>query len=74
MVACMADEAGVARLSYRLRLSSSARRVLLVEWDRCRWVRNQCVAQSRETHRHNRENPGDPRTCGPAQLDKLLTG
>ncbi|KJK53479.1 transposase, partial [Lentzea aerocolonigenes] len=64
----------VARYTYRLRLSSSAHRVLLAEWDRCRWVWNQCVAQSRETHRHNRENPGDPRTCGPAQLDKLLTG
>ncbi|MFJ5992256.1 RNA-guided endonuclease InsQ/TnpB family protein [Lentzea sp. NPDC092896] len=70
----MADEAGVARYTYRLRLSSSARRMLLVEWDRCRWVWNQCVAQSRETHRHNHENPDDPRTCGPAQLDKLLTG
>jgi putative transposase len=64
----------VARYTYRLRLSSSARRALLVEWDRCRWVWNQCVAQSREIHRHNRENPGDPRTCGPAQLDRLLTG
>ncbi|MEV6237343.1 transposase [Lentzea sp. NPDC051838] len=63
----------MTRYTYRLRLSSSACRVLLVEWDRCRWVWNQCVAQSRETHRHNRENLGDPRTCGPAQLDKLLT-
>jgi putative transposase len=70
----MAGEASVARYTYRLRLSSSARRALLVEWDRCRWVWNQCVAQSRETHRHNRENPDDPRTCGPAQLDRLLTG
>lgn len=69
----MADSMGVARYTYRLRLSSSACRVLLVEWDRCRWVWNQCVALSRETHRHNRETPGDPRTCGPAQLDKLLT-
>ena len=70
----MADEVGVARYTYRLRLSPSACRALLVEWDRCRWVWNQCVAQSRETHRHNRENPDDPRTCGPVQLDKLLTG
>ncbi|WP_030472163.1 RNA-guided endonuclease InsQ/TnpB family protein [Lentzea aerocolonigenes] len=69
----MAGDAGVARYSYRLRLSMSARRALLAEWDRCRWVWNQCVAQSRETHSHNRENPGEPRTCGPAQLDKLLT-
>ncbi|MEV6241291.1 transposase [Lentzea sp. NPDC051838] len=69
----MADSVNVARYTYRLRLSSSAHRALLVEWDRCRWVWNQCVAQSRETSRHNRANPGDPRTCGPAQLDKLLT-
>ena len=73
-VTCMADSMDVARYTYRLRLSPSACRVLLMEWDRCRWVWNQCVAQSREPHRHNRENLDDPRTCGPAQLDKLLTG
>ena len=73
-VARMADSVSVGRYTYRLRLSSSARRMLLVEWDRCRWVWNQCVAESRETHRYNRENPDDPRTCGPAQLDRLLTG
>ncbi|MDX3663922.1 transposase [Streptomyces sp. ID05-26A] len=70
----MAEQSSVARYTYRLRLSSSARRMLLTEWDRCRWVWNQCVARSRETHAYNRENPGYPRTCGPAQLDKLLTG
>ncbi|GHH61680.1 RNA-guided endonuclease InsQ/TnpB family protein [Lentzea cavernae] len=69
----MAEEAIVVRYSYRLRLSSSALCGLVAEWDRCRWVWNQCVAGSRETHRHNLEKPGDPRTCGPAQLDKLLT-
>ncbi len=68
-VACMAVSMSVGRYTYRLRLSSSTRQVLLMEWDRCRWVWNQCVAQSREAHRHNRENPDDPRTCGPTQLD-----
>lgn len=70
----MADSVSVTRYSYRLRLSSSASRALLVEWDRCRWVWNQCVAQSRETYRHNRDKPEARRTCGPTQLDKLLTG
>ncbi len=52
----MADSVSVARYTYRLRLSPSARRGLLVEWDRCRWVWNQCVALSRETHRYNSES------------------
>ncbi|MFI0464593.1 RNA-guided endonuclease InsQ/TnpB family protein [Saccharopolyspora sp. 5N102] len=58
---------GRARYTYRLRLSSTARTALLLEWDRCRWVWNQSVAASREAHR------ADER-CGPARLDKLLTG
>ncbi|MQM27657.1 RNA-guided endonuclease InsQ/TnpB family protein [Glycomyces albidus] len=60
-------KSGHARYTYRLRVSSNAEAALREEWDRCRWVWNQCVAASREAHR-----VGD--TCGPAQLDKRLTG
>lgn len=59
--------AGHARYTYRLRLSSTAGRSLRAEWDRCRWVWNQCVATSRAA-RQTRQ------PCGPARLDKLLTG
>ncbi|MFI0464126.1 RNA-guided endonuclease InsQ/TnpB family protein [Saccharopolyspora sp. 5N102] len=61
------EEAGRARYTYRLRLSPTSRHVLLAEWDRCRWVWNQCVVTSRQAHRAGEE-------CGPAYLDKLLTG
>nr|WP_236070539.1 transposase [Streptomyces polyasparticus] len=54
-------------------MSSTARTALLAEWGRCRWVWNECVAKSRAVHAHNREPPDDKRTCGPAQLDKMLT-
>ncbi|GGK57894.1 transposase [Planomonospora parontospora subsp. parontospora] len=56
-----------ARYTYRLRVSSAARTALLAEWDRCRWVWNQCVATSRTAHQTRQE-------CGPATLDKTLTG
>lgn len=59
--------AGLARYNYRLRVSSTARSALLAEWDRCRWVWNQCVAESRAAHQAREE-------CGPARLDKMLTG
>ncbi|MEU9852497.1 transposase [Streptomyces sp. NPDC047974] len=66
------DGAGVARFTFRLRVSSSARRTLEGEWARCRWVWNECVAMSRRVHLRNRV--GEHRTtCGPAQLDRLLT-
>ncbi|MEU6199560.1 transposase [Streptomyces sp. NPDC047061] len=67
-----ADEGGHARYTYRLRMSSAARTALLAEWDRCRWVWNECVAKSRATHLRNKDEAGK-RTCGPAQLDKMLT-
>ncbi|MEV0234423.1 hypothetical protein [Nonomuraea sp. NPDC050786] len=54
-------------------MSSTARTALLAEWDRCRWVWNECVAKSQQTYLHNKADPGDKRTCGPAQLDKMLT-
>lgn len=44
----------------------------MAEWDRCRWVWNECVAKSKAVHLHNKATGGE-RTCGPAQLDKMLT-
>ncbi|MBT2396487.1 RNA-guided endonuclease TnpB family protein [Streptomyces sp. ISL-100] len=67
------EETGRARYTYRLRVSSTALAALLSEWDRCRWIWNECVAKSKATHLHNKANPGGKRTCGPAQLDKMLT-
>ncbi|MFI6576183.1 RNA-guided endonuclease InsQ/TnpB family protein [Nocardiopsis sp. NPDC050513] len=61
------QEAGYARYTFRLRVSSTARQALSREWDRCRWVWNQCVAESRAAHQAGQER-------GPARLDKLLTG
>ncbi|MEV6103592.1 transposase [Streptomyces sp. NPDC051940] len=68
-----AEGFGCARYTFRLRVSSSARTALLAEWDRCRWVWNECVAKSRQVHEHNTVCPGDQLTCGPAQLDRMLT-
>ncbi|GAA0913929.1 transposase [Streptomyces thermoalcalitolerans] len=68
-----AEGTGRARYTYRLRVSSTALRLLLAEWDRCRWVWNECVATSRQVHAHNRAHPNERLTCGPAQLDKMLT-
>ncbi|WP_433476836.1 RNA-guided endonuclease InsQ/TnpB family protein [Spirillospora sp. CA-142024] len=60
-------DSGNARYTYRLRLSSTAERALLAEWDRCRWVWNQCVAEARAAARAREK-------IGPAKLDKMLTG
>ncbi|MFF3691481.1 RNA-guided endonuclease InsQ/TnpB family protein [Streptomyces sp. NPDC002187] len=68
-----AEGTGCARYTYRLRVSSTSRTALLAEWDRCRWIWNECVAKSRQIHTHNRAHPDDKLTCGPAQLDKMLT-
>ncbi|MGW7256830.1 RNA-guided endonuclease InsQ/TnpB family protein [Streptomyces sp. NPDC054834] len=68
-----AEGTGRARYTYRLRVSSAAHTALLAEWDRCRWIWNECVAKSRQIHAHNRAHPDDKLTCGPAQLDKMLT-
>ncbi|MCV7174492.1 RNA-guided endonuclease InsQ/TnpB family protein [Mycolicibacterium sphagni] len=61
------------RYAYRLRMSATAKALLLAEWDRCRWVWNQCVAASDAAHRTS-ITTGVKLECGPAQLDKLLTG
>ncbi|GAA0961787.1 transposase [Actinocorallia libanotica] len=65
-MASAAGETGSARYTYRLRLSSRAEAALLAEWDRCRWVWNQCVSVSRATYQAGE-------ACGPALLDKQLT-
>lgn len=67
-----AEGAGHARYTYRLRVSSTARAGLEAEWARCRWVWNECVAMSRKVHHLNRD-AAEKTTCGPAQLDKMLT-
>ncbi|MFD9410516.1 RNA-guided endonuclease InsQ/TnpB family protein [Streptomyces sp. NPDC059989] len=59
-------EAGRARYVFRLRVSSTALAGLLAEWDRCRWVWNQCVAESRAARKAGED-------CGPARLDRMLT-
>jgi putative transposase len=66
------EEAGHARWTFRLRVSSTARTALMGEWDRCRWIWNESVAKSRDVHLHNKAT-GEKQTCGPAQLDKMLT-
>ncbi|MFC3996453.1 RNA-guided endonuclease InsQ/TnpB family protein [Nocardiopsis sediminis] len=67
------EDAGYARYTFRLRVSSTARTALLGEWARCRWIWNECVAKSKQVHAHNTANPDDKLTCGPAQLDRMLT-
>ncbi|MDI3422991.1 RNA-guided endonuclease InsQ/TnpB family protein [Streptomyces luteolus] len=69
------ETAGHARYTFRVRLSSTARRALEAEWDRCRWVWNECVAQSKQVHVWNTTRPDgvDKRTCGPVQLARMLT-
>ncbi|MFI5524039.1 zinc ribbon domain-containing protein [Streptomyces platensis] len=61
------------RYTFRLRLSSTARHALEAEWDRCRWIWNECVAKSKAVHLHNKAHPEDKQTCGPVQLAKMLT-
>ncbi|MER5520980.1 transposase [Streptomyces sp. NPDC002763] len=58
--------AGQVRYTYRLRVSSCARKALLAEWGRCRWVWNECVARSKKAHLRGEK-------CGPARLDRMLT-
>jgi len=72
MTPVLAEGAGHARYTYRLRVSSTALAGLDAEWARCRWVWNECVAMSRKVHLLN-ETATEKVTCGPAQLDKMLT-
>ncbi|WP_330358229.1 transposase [Streptomyces chartreusis] len=66
------EASGYCRYTYRLRLSSTARTALDAEWDRVRWVWNECVAKSRAVHAHDRAT-GEKTTCGPVQLAAMLT-
>ncbi|WP_026150190.1 RNA-guided endonuclease InsQ/TnpB family protein [Streptomyces prunicolor] len=68
-------DTGRARWTFRLRASSTALAALEAEWDRCRWIWNESCAKSRQAHLWNKSRPegADKRTCGPAQLDKMLT-
>lgn len=61
-----------ARYTFRLRVSKTAESMLRDEWGRCRWVWNECVAMSRKVHQRNKAT-GEDDTCGPADVDKLLT-
>ncbi|MFF5336642.1 RNA-guided endonuclease InsQ/TnpB family protein [Streptomyces sp. NPDC013181] len=63
---------GLARYTFRLRVSSTALARLEAEWARCRWVWNECVAVSRKVHAANRDAV-EKTTCGPGRLDRLLT-
>lgn len=68
-------DAGYARWTFRVRVSSTALATLMAEWDRCRWIWNECCAKSKQTHLWNKRRPEgvDKQTCGPGQLDKMLT-
>ncbi|MFI6358092.1 RNA-guided endonuclease InsQ/TnpB family protein [Streptomyces sp. NPDC050743] len=65
-------DTGHARYTFRVRLSAAARRALKAEWARCRWIWNECVAKSQQVHAQSRAT-GEKVTCGPGQLDKMLT-
>ncbi|MBT2511413.1 transposase, partial [Streptomyces sp. ISL-98] len=71
----MTEDAGHARWTFRLRVSSTTLAALMAEWDRCRWIWNESCAKSKQTHLWNKHRfEGiEKRTCGPAQLDKMLT-
>ncbi|MCF1594249.1 RNA-guided endonuclease InsQ/TnpB family protein [Streptomyces muensis] len=71
----VAEEAGYARWTFRLRVSSTALAALMDEWGRCRWVWNESVAKSQQVHARNKTRPEGvgKETCGPAQLDRMLT-
>ncbi|WP_327252474.1 RNA-guided endonuclease InsQ/TnpB family protein [Streptomyces sp. NBC_01244] len=60
------ERTGHARFTYRLRVSSTAQTKLLGEWDRCRWIWNECTARSKKARAEDEK-------CGPARLDRMLT-
>jgi putative transposase len=67
-----AEVAGRTRFTFRVRLSNTTRRQLEAEWNRCRWIWNECVAKSRQVHQAAKAS-GEKLTCGPAELDRMLT-
>ena len=59
------------RFNYRLRVSPAQDRALLGAWDGVRFVWNRCVEASRKAHAAS--GPEHKVTCGPAELDRMLT-
>ena len=57
-VGAAAEAARHSRYTFRLRVSSTARVALAAEWDRCRWLWNECVAKSKAVHLHNQATRG----------------
>lgn len=53
-------------------MSPAQQRKLVSEWDRVRWVWNACVEASKRAFAES--TPENKVTCGPAALDKMLTG
>ena len=68
-----------ARYTFRLRTGTTASRALDAEWDRCRWVWNQLVVESRTRHvwnevaRSNGVSDDGLLTFGYATADRMLT-
>lgn len=63
------------RYDYRLRTSATAERLSVAEYDLCRWVWNKCNETSKAIYKASKDKaPEDRQTCGPADLDKMLTG
>ncbi len=61
-----AADTGLARWTFRLRVSSAALAALSGEWDRCRWVWNERVAKSKAVHLRNQAT-GGKQACGPVE-------
>lgn len=72
MCSVPAEEDLSVRFTYRLRVSAAQERELLEEWDRARWVWNRCVEESKRAFAAS--TPEHKVTCGPGELDKMLTG
>ena len=58
-----AEGAGHARYTFRVRVSKTARGALEAEWDRCRWLWNECVAKSKAMYLHNKATGGSAGRC-----------
>lgn len=58
-----AESAGHARYTFRVRVSKTARGALEAEWDRCRWLWNECVAKSKAMYLHNKATGGSAGRC-----------
>ena len=58
----------VVRYTFRLRMTDAQRRQLEIEWDRCRWVWNECVAETR------RRYAAGEKAGGVCEVSRWLTG